>query len=178
MFITYLLVSSLALFGTSCQRISKDEKTHIPPPFNITVIENGQELLLDRKSSNFKALSQAFRECLRNPQLKSDSGGTLEDVEYSALIASIHKKGDGIEVSYKVPVEFTLWLNGELQHGKWTKEYWRGQPTFLILLGEHYSGKMIVYDKGNPDPAPLFYYPVRNLDEIRHLAREGLSEKE
>ena len=176
MFITYLLASSIAFFGTSCQTISKEERAHIPSPFSITLIENGHELPLDRKSSNFKALSQAFQKCLRNPQLKTDSGGTLEDVEYITLINDIHKKGDGIEVSYKVPVELTFWLNGKLQQEKWTKEYWRGQPTFLIILKGPYFGKIIVYDKGNPDPAPLFYYLVRNLDEIRDLSRKVLGD--
>lgn len=174
LFITYLLVSSLALFGTSCERISKEEKTHIPLPSSITVIKKGQELPLDPKSSNFKLLSQAFRECLRNPNLKSDSGNTLEDAEYAALITRIHQKGNGIEVSYKLPLELTFWLNGQLQHRKWTKEYWHGKPTFLILLEGPYSGKMIVYDKGNPDPTPLFYYPVKNLNEIRELFRKVL----
>lgn len=182
LFITFLLVSLPTLFSTSCQVIpkeenNKEEMTHIPSPSNITLIKEGQEFSVNQKSQDFKALSKAFQECLRNPQLKNDSGGTLEHVQYLALIDSVHKKGNGLEVSYKLPVELTFWLDGELQQKKLTKEYCRGQPTFLILLEGPYSGKMIGYEKGNPDPAPLFYYPVRNFKEIQSLFQKILADE-
>lgn len=66
----------------SKEEITKERMTNIPSPSNITLIKEGREFSVNQKSQNFKALSKAFQECLRNPQLKSDSGNTLEDVQF------------------------------------------------------------------------------------------------